>query len=106
MDMVSMLADRRAVQRRSALRALGLGVTALAAAPVVTDAKRKSKGKQKSKDRCPGQVSTCEAAFTDFCKDPMFQEECLAAARECCAPLATCDTSAAMERFIFRFLTA
>lgn len=105
MDMASMLAERRSVQRRTALRALGLGVTAMAAGSVATEAKGK-KGQKKAKDRCPNQVSSCEAAFADFCKDPMFQEECLAAARESCAPLATCDTSAAMERFIFRFLTA
>jgi hypothetical protein len=105
MDMVSMLTERRAVQRRSALRALGIGVTAMAAGSVATEAKRK-KGRQKAKDRCPSQVSTCEAAFTDFCNDPMFQEECLAAVRECCAPLKTCDAGSAMECFVFRFLVA
>ena len=98
-----MMTERRSVQRRSALRALGLGVTAVAAGSVASGVEGK---KRKSRDRCPGQVATCEAAFAEFCSDPVFQEECLAAARECCAPLATCDTSAAMERFIFRFLTA
>lgn len=105
MDLVGMLEERRAVQRRNALRALGIGVTAMAAGPVATEAKGK-KGRKKPKDRCPQQVATCEAAFTDICKDTFFQEECLAAASECCAPLATCDTSAAMDLFIFRFLTA
>ncbi|MDQ2653737.1 MAG: hypothetical protein M3Z20_11935 [Chloroflexota bacterium] len=105
MDMVSMLRERRTVQRRGALRALGIGVTALAAGSVATEAKRK-KGRQKTKDRCPKQVSTCEAAFAGFCSDLMFQEECLAAARECCAPLKTCDAGSAMDCFIFRFLTA
>ena len=105
MDMVGMLAERRAVQRRKALRALGIGVTAMAAGSVATEAKGK-KGRKKAKDRCPGQVATCEAAFTGFCQDPLFQEECLAAARECCGPLKTCDAGSAMECFVFRFLTA
>ena len=105
MDMVSALAERRAVQRRTALRALGISVTAMAAGSVTTEAKGK-KGRRKAQDRCPRQVSTCEAAFADFCTDPMFQEESLAAARECCAPLKTCDAGGAMECFIFRFLVA
>jgi hypothetical protein len=105
MDMVGMLAERRAVQRRSALRALGIGVTAMAAGSAATEAKGK-KGKQKSKDRCPNQVPSCEAGLTGICSDPMFQEECLAAVRECCAPLRTCDAGSAMQCFVFRFLTA
>ncbi|MEZ4563589.1 MAG: hypothetical protein R2853_12725 [Thermomicrobiales bacterium] len=105
MDMASMLTERRAVQRRSAMRALGIGVIATASGSVDTGAKRK-KGRQKAGDRCPKQVSTCEAAFTGFCNDPVFQEECLAAARECCAPLKTCDAGSAMECFVFRFLAA
>lgn len=107
MDMMSMLAERRAVQRRNALRALGVSVTAIATGSVATEAKGKGKkGRQKPKDRCPGQVATCEAAFADFCMDPMFQEECLASVRECCGALKTCDAGSAMECFIFRFLTA
>jgi hypothetical protein len=102
MDMVSMLTERRAVQRRNALRAMGIGVTALAAGSVATEAK----GKKKAKDRCPRQVSSCEAAFAGFCSDPMFQEECLAAVRECCAPLRTCDAGSAMDCVVFRFLVA
>lgn len=105
MELMSMLAERRAVQRRNALRALGIGVTAMAARAVATEAKGK-KGRQKAKDRCPRQVPTCEAAFADFCKDPMFKEECLAAVEECCAPLKTCDAGSAMECFVFRFLVA
>jgi hypothetical protein len=105
MDMVSMLTERRAVQRRAALRALGIGVTAVAAGSVATEAKGKRKRK-KANDRCPNQVPTCEAAFADFCSDPMFQEECLAAARECCAPLKTCDAGSAFDCFVFRFLVA
>ena len=105
MDMVSVLTERRAIQRRNALRALGMGVTAMAAGSVATEAKGK-KGRQKAKDRCPGQVSTCEAAIAGFCTDPMFQEDCLAAARECCAPLKTCDAGSAMDCFVFRFLVA
>ena len=105
MDMMSMLAERRSVQRRTALRALGLGVSAVAAGSVASEAKGK-KGRQKAKDRCPQQVSTCEAAFTSFCVDPMFQEECLASARECCSPLKNCDAQSAMDCIIFRFLTA
>jgi hypothetical protein len=104
MDMMNMLAERRSVQRRTALRALGVGVTAMAAGSAATEAKGK-KGR-KTKDRCPAQISACEAAFVDFCSDPMFQEECLAAARECCAPLKECDASSAMECFVFRFLVA
>ena len=105
MDMVSMLAERRAVQRRNALRALGIGVTALAAGSVATEAKGK-KRRQKAKDRCPTQVSTCEAAFTAFCDDKLFQDECLASVRECCAPLKACDAGSAMDCFVFRFLVA
>lgn len=105
MDMMNMLAERRSVQRRTALRALGIGITAMAAGSVATEAKGK-KGRRKTKDRCPGQVSTCEAAFADFCKDPMFQEECLAAVGECCGPLKSCDAGNAMECFVFRFLVA
>lgn len=103
--MMNMLAERRSVQRRTALRALGAGVTAMAAGTVATGAKGK-KGRRKPKDRCPGQVATCEAAFADFCKDPMFQEECLATVGECCDPLKTCDAGSAMECFVFRFLVA
>ena len=105
MDMVSMMTERRAVQRRNALRAMGIGVTALAAGSVAGEAKGKKKRKP-AKDRCSKQVAACEAAFADFCNDPMFQEECLAAVRESCAPLETCDAGSAMERFIFRFLVA
>jgi hypothetical protein len=105
MDMVSVLTERRAVQRRNALRALGIGVTAMAVGSVATDAKRK-KGRKKAQDRCPSQVSACEAAFVDFCNDPTFQEECFASVRECCAPLKTCDAGSAMDCFVFRFLTA
>lgn len=99
-----MLAERRAVQRRSALRALGIGVTAMTAGSVVTEAKGK-KGKKTAKDRCSGQVETCEAAFTGFCSDPDFQDACLATARECCASFGTCDAGSAMACFVFRFLT-
>jgi hypothetical protein len=105
MDMVGMLAERRSVQRRTALRALGVGVTAMAAGTVASEAKGKT-GRRKAKDRCPSQVSTCEAAFARSCVDPMFQEDCLAAARECCTPLKTCDAQSAMDCIIFRFLTA
>jgi hypothetical protein len=104
MEMMSMLAERRSVQRRIALRALGIGVTAMTAGSVATEAKGK-KGR-KAKNRCAAQVSTCEAAFAEFCKDPMFQEECLAAVGECCAPLKTCDAGSAMECFVFKFLVA
>jgi hypothetical protein len=103
-DMMSMLAERRSVQRRSALRALGLGVTAAAAGSVVTEVEGKKK--RKPKDRCPSQVATCEAAFANFCVDPQFQEECLAAVRECCGPLKTCDAGSAVDCIVFRFLTA
>ncbi len=105
MDMVSMLAERRAVQRRTALRALGIGVTAMAAGSIATEAKGKQ-GRKQAKDRCPKQVATCEAAFAGFCDAPTFQEECLAAVRECCAPLKTCDAGSAMDCFVFRFLVA
>lgn len=105
MNIVSLLSERRALQRRTALRALGAGVTAMAAGSVATEAKGK-KGHRTTRDRCPGQVSTCEAAFAGFCNDPMFQEECLAAARACCAPLKTCDAGSAMDCFVFRFLVA
>ena len=105
MDMESMLAERRAVQRRNALRALGIGVTALAAGSVATDAKKRKKGQKKAKDRCPNQVAPCEAAFAGFCTDTQFQAECLASVRECCAPLTTCDAGKAMECIVFRFLT-
>lgn len=104
MDMMTMVAARRSVQRRTALRALGAGVAAVAVAEVAAEAKGK-KGR-KAKDRCPAQVSTCEAAFADFCGEPSIQAECLAAARECCAPLKSCDATSAMECFIFRFLVA
>ncbi len=103
MDIVGTLAERRAVQRRGALH--GLGVTALAAGPVAAGAKRKIGRKHKVKDRCPGQVATCETAFVGFCSDPGFQEECLAAARECCASFGTCDAGSAMTCFVFRFLS-
>lgn len=105
MDMVSMLAERRAVQRRSALRALGIGVTAMAAGTVAAEAKGK-KGRRKAKDRCPKQVASCEAALTAFCDDKLFQDDCLASARECCAPLKACDAGSAMDCFVFRFLVA
>ena len=104
MDMMGMLSERRAVQRRSALRALGLGVTAIAAGSVANEAEGKKK--RKPKDRCPSQAAACEAAFAKFCVDPQFQEECLASARECCSPLKTCDAGTAMDCIVFRFLTA
>lgn len=109
MDMVSMLTERRAVQRRNALRALGIGVTAVAAGTVATEAKGK-KRRQKAKDRCPKQVATCEAAFASFCNEKRteerFKEECLASARECCAPLKACDAGSAMDCLVFRFLVS
>lgn len=105
MDMVSTMTERRAIQRRNALRAMGIGVTALVAGSVAGEAKGKKKRKP-AKDRCPKQVAACEAAFVDFCKDSNVQEECLAAARESCAPLKTCDAGSAMESLIFRFLVA
>mgnify|MGYP001228364781 CR=1 FL=1 len=105
MDIVGTQVERRAVQRRRALHALGLGVTTLAAGSVATEAKGKKGRKQKVKDRCPAQVAPCETAFTGFCGDPDFQEECLATARECCASFGTCDAGSAMACFVFRFLT-
>jgi hypothetical protein len=102
-DMMGMLAERRAVQRRNTLRALGIGVTALATGAITTEAKKKKSGRNK-KNRCQRQVAPCEAAFTDLCTTRGFQEECLAAARECCASLKTCDAGEAMDCFVFRFL--
>jgi hypothetical protein len=102
-DVVGMLAERRAVQRRSTLRALGLGVTAMAVESVATEAKKK-RGRKRAKNRCPRQVAPCEAAFTDYCRSWGYQEECLATVRECCASLNTCDAGKAMDCFVFRFL--
>ena len=107
MDLVSMLSERRAVKRRNALRALGIGVTSLAAVPLATEAKGKGgKRRQKAKDRCPNQVATCNAAFTTYCEDRLFGAECLSAARTCCASLQTCDAGSAMDCFILHFLVA
>ena len=107
MDLMTMLAERRAVQRLSALRALGLGVSSLAAVPVATEAKGKGgKGRRKAKDRCPGQVATCDAAFTSYCDGRLFEAECLSAAQACCASLKTCDAASAMDCFILHFLVA
>lgn len=105
MDIAGTLAARRAVRRRGALQALGLGVTALAAGSVATEAKGKKGRKQKVKNRCPGQVASCETAFASFCSKPGTQEECLATARECCASFGTCDAGSAMACFVSRFFT-
>lgn len=105
MEIVETLAERRGAARRSALHVLGLGITALAAGSVTTEAKGKKGRKQKVKDRCPGQVAMCETAFAGFCSDPGSQEECLAAARECCASFGTCDAGSAMTCMVRRFLT-
>lgn len=107
MDMGGMLADRRAMQRRSALRALGIGVTAVATAQVAAEAKgNKNRKNHKAKDRCPGQVAPCEAAFAEICTNAMPSDECRAAVHECCASLETCDAGSTMDCIVFRFLTA
>ncbi|MCA9863657.1 MAG: hypothetical protein KC432_11575 [Thermomicrobiales bacterium] len=94
--------------RRSALRAVGLGVAALGALPLLADsadAKKRGRKKKSGKvtDRCLPQVAECEAVATTFCANASDKDLCQQTLSACCQSLGTCNGGQSIQCVINAF---
>lgn len=84
----------RSLTRRATLTGLGTGMASLALPSLASAKKKRKKSAGKA---CKKQVGRCESAVAAQCAIALIPESCLRQLMPCCAPLSSCDATAAYE---------